>query len=81
MSLQNDMKEKRKQPDLNICDKQDIANQITDLIQSINIIIRKNNVTTFDLKDIRELIENQSADWEIKKFKNIFEQIWTSWRE
>ncbi len=81
MNMKHDMEMKRERPNVGICDKQDIANQITNLINRINIMMHTNNVSTFDLKDIRDLVLNQSAAWEIDEFKNVLEQIWEVWPE
>jgi hypothetical protein len=68
-------------PDMDIHDKQMIANQIVGLINTINKLMVTKTVTTFDLKDMRELVKKQSDCWEIDNFKNIFEQIWKVWPE
>lgn len=81
MSLQDDMKEKRERPNVGICDKEMISSQIVILMKTINEMMHTNNVTTFDLKEIRDLVQSKSCEWEIYEFKNFFEQIWTVWRE
>lgn len=62
-------------------DKQKIADQIVDLIQQINTIIHTKELDTFDLRDIRNLIEVKSNHWEITDFKHCFQQIWNVWRD
>jgi hypothetical protein len=68
-----------KKPPVSPTDKDAIANQIINLIRSINKMVHTKDVDTFDLRDIRNLVKKKADRFEIDEFHNCFVQIWKVW--
>ena len=67
-------------PDVTQSQKEVIAKKISDLIETMNMLVYSHNVTTFDLSDIRKLVMEKCDEDEIKNFRSAMSTLWKVWR-
>ena len=67
-------------PKVSKSQKEFIAKQIIEQIETMVQLIWSHDVTTFDLSDIRKLVMEKCSEDEIREFRSAMDTLWKVWR-
>ncbi len=70
-----------KKPKVTDKDKKETADKVAEVIKSFTTLVHQRDLTTFDLRDIRELILKHPKvdDFSASTFKSVFAEMWRVW--